>query len=316
MDIQVILGQMLVLFAMMVIGYFLSKRKWLDDAVYQKLSRIVVNVFNPLLVVYGAAGKTSGNNRELLLQNFGFVVFYYLFLIFASYMINLFLRPEKKNRNLYRLMTIFSNVGFIGIPVISSVYGTEAIIYVVFYMLIYNLLIYTYGVVLARKAAVYAGNLPAEETNKKKGEWRRMINPGVIAAVFAIVIFLFQIDLPDPVITFSDYMGNSTVPLSMILIGVSIAKVDLKKIFSNIKMYLFILIRMVIIPIVLVLILRSFEWDSMVFGVFALQIAMPVGSITTLISKENGADETCCTDGIVLSTLLSIFTIPVVCLFL
>lgn len=314
MDIQIILAQMMMLFAMMLVGYFIWKKQWMDESANQQLSKIVVNIFNPLLVVYGVMGKSSEGNLGLLVQNIGFVLFFYVFLIIFSIVIVWIVRPAKAERRMYRLMTIFPNVGFMGIPVITSIFGNESMIYIVFYMLGYNLLLYTFGLVLARKAAVDAGNADIEE--KQCGAWKRVINPGVIASLAAVAVFLFQIPIPDAVITFCDYMGNATIPLSMLLIGVSIAKADLKTIFSNKKVYLFTIVRMVILPVALILFLKPLPVDSMVFGVFALQLAMPVGSIITLIAKECGADETCSTNGIVLSTLVSILTIPLVCLFL
>lgn len=315
MNVQIILSQMLMLFAMMLVGYFVWKKEWMDEDGYQKLSKIVVNILNPILIVNGVLGKNSQGNTNLLLQNLGFVCFYYIFLTIIGTVIVWILRPVKAERKLYRLMTIFPNVGFMGIPVISSIFGTESMIYIVFYMLGYNLLLYTYGIVLAKKAAADAGNVSSEDENSG-GQWKRIINAGVIASIFAVIIFLFQIPIPASVVTFCDYMGNATIPLSMMLIGMSIAKADLKTIFSSGKTYLFVAIKMVLIPVGMTLLLKPLHADAMVFGVFALQLAMPVGSMVTLIAKESGADETCCTNGIVLSTLASIVTIPLVCMFL
>lgn len=313
MNIQIILAQMLMLFAMMLVGYFVWKKEWFDEPAYQKLSKIVVNILNPLLVIYGVLGKNSEGNTGLILQNIGFVVFFYILLILIGIVFVWILRPAKADRRLYRLMTIFPNVGFMGIPVITSIFGMESMIYVVFYMLGYNLLLYTYGLVLARKAGEDAGNIPETNTGKS---WKRMINPGVIAAVSAVLIFMLQISVPDSVVTFCDYMGNAVIPMSMMLIGMSIAKADFKTIFANPKIYGFTAMKMLILPIAMTLLLKPLQADSVVFGVFALQLAMPVGSIITLIAKENGADETTCTNGIVLTTLASIVTIPLVCMFL
>lgn len=311
MNVQIILSQMLMLFAMMLTGYFIWKGDWFDEAAYQKLSKIVVNILNPLLVIYGVMGKESTGNSRLILQNLGMVLLFYLFLIAAGAVLVWLLRPTKAERKIYRLMTIFPNVGFMGIPVITSIFGMESMIYIVFYMLGYNLLLYTYGLVLARKAAEDAGNFKEEHTGS---QWKRMINPGVIASIAAVVIFMFRIPMPSPVVTFCDYMGNATIPLSMLLIGMSIAKADLRKIFSNTRIYLFTVLKMVVIPVGMTLLLKPLAIDSVVFGVFALQLAMPVGSIITLIAKESGADETTCTNGIVVTTLASILTIPLVCM--
>ncbi len=314
MDIQIILQQMLMLFAMMMTGYFIWKKGWFDENAYQRLSKVVVNILNPMLVVNGVMGKDSTGDKSLLLQNLGFVALFFILLSLASFVLIWILRPEKSQRSLYRLMAIFPNVGFMGIPVISSIYGAGCIIYIVFYMLGYNLLLYTYGLFLAKKAAEDAGTLLAG-TNAQK-QWKRMVNPGVVFSLVAVGIFLLNLSVPAPVVNFCDYMGNATIPLSMLLIGMSIAKADIKSIFSDGRIYGFTIIKMVALPIAAILLLKSFKADPVIFGVFALELSMPVGNIVTLIAKEYGADEAACTNGIVLSTLASIFTIPIVCIFL
>lgn len=315
MNVQIILSQMLMLFAMMLIGYFLWKKQWLDEPANQKLSKIVVNIFNPMLVVYGVLGKSSGKDMGLVVQNLFLMLLFYLLLIVFGILFVWILRPKKSEGYVYWMMTIFPNVGFMGIPVISSIFGMESVIYIAFYMLGYNLLLYTLGIVLARKAAADREGSQMQEI-KQGGQWKRIFNVGVLASITAILIFMFQISVPAPVVTFFDYMGNATIPLSMILIGVSIAKADMKNIFTNVKMYFYTGIRMILFPILVISLMKGMSFDPVVFGVFALELAMPVGSIITLIAKENGADETCSTNGIVLSTLVSILTIPIVCMFL
>ena len=313
MNTQIILAQMLMLFAMMLTGYAIWKKEWFDESAYQKLSKIVVNILNPILVINGVAGKDAKGDTRLILLNLVFVAAFYLLLILAGILFVWILRPVKSQRRLYRLMTIFPNVGFMGIPVITGIFGNETMIYIVFYMLGYNLLLYTYGLALARKAAKDAGRAPE---GSSKGNWKRMLNAGVVSAILAVIIFLFQIPLPAPVVSFCDYMGNATIPLSMLLIGMSIAKADLKEVFTNRKIYVFTVMKMALLPAALVFLLKPLQLDPVVSGIFVLQLAMPVGSIVTLIAKENGADEITCTNGIVLSTLASILTIPLICMFL
>lgn len=312
MDVQVIFAQMLMLFAMMLTGYVIWKKEWFDENAYQKLSKIVVNILNPILVIYGVVGKDSKGDPNLVLQNLAFVALFYIILILAGLLFVKIFRPAKSEQRLYRLMTIFPNVGFMGIPVISGIFGQESMIYIVLYMLGYNLILYTYGIVLARKAAEDAGAV----TKKEGSQWKRILNPGMIASVAAVMIFLLKVSLPVPVVSFCDYMGNATIPLSMMLIGMSIAKADLKRIFSNGRIYAYTIFKMLVIPILMTVLLRPFSVDPVVFGVFILQLSMPAGSIVTLIARESGADETLCTNGIVLTTLASILTIPLVCMFL
>lgn len=317
----IILQQMLVLFGMMLVGYFCYKIDWIDDHTYGKLSKIVVNILNPLLVIDGVLGKNTGEDLNKLGINFGMMIIYFIFLIIISIPVVKLLRPEKKNVELYRLMMIFSNVGFMGIPVISALYGSGVIIYIVFYMLGYNFLLYTYGIILARRSAQRNSQRNENENGEKstvsfKENIKSIMNPGVIAGILAIVLFVMNIQVAAPVASFIKYLSQCVVPMSMILIGASMAQHELKTIFNEIKMYWFLLIRLVIIPIAVALVVRHLPIDPEILGVFILMLAMPVGSIVVLVAMEQGADSTCCTKGSVVSTLLSIITIPIVALLL
>lgn len=319
MNVFVIFGQMLVLFAMMMIGYFTYRGKWVNDDTSARLSKLVVNVFNPVLVVNGVLGQNDSADSQKVISNLVLIILYFAILIVLSFIISFLLRPEKKTKSIYQLMTIFSNLGFMGIPVIKSIYGNEAVIYVAFYILAYNLLVYTYGMALTKRAALEK-NRQTVVSGEVKGTFllfiKRIINPGVVAALIAITIFATDVKLPAFIGSFCDYVGNATIPLSMILIGVSIAQTDIRKMFGDIRIYLFILLRMVVLPIIVIFLMRNLAIDSVVFGVFIIEFGMPVGSIITLMAKESGADAEYCTKGIVLSTLASIVTIPLVCAFL
>lgn len=319
MNVFVIFGQMFVLFAMMMIGYFTYRGKWVNDDTSARLSKLVVNVFNPVLVVNGVLGQNDSADSQKVISNLVLIILYFAILIVLSFIISFLLRPEKKTKSIYQLMTIFSNLGFMGIPVIKSIYGNEAVIYVAFYILAYNLLVYTYGMALTKRAALEK-NRQTVISGEVKGTFllfiKRIINPGVVAALIAITIFATDVKLPAFIGSFCDYVGNATIPLSMILIGVSIAQTDIRKMFGDIRIYLFILLRMVVLPIIVIFLMRNLAIDSVVFGVFIIEFGMPVGSIITLMAKESGADAEYCTKGIVLSTLASIVTIPLVCAFL
>lgn len=335
----IIFQQMIVLFGMMLVGFFCYKKDWIDDHSYEKLSKIVVNILNPLLVIDGVLGKSTEGSTHKLLINLGIVILYFVFLIIISIPVVKLIHPERENVGVYRLMMIFSNVGFMGIPVISALYGSDVIIYIVFYMLGYNFLLYTYGIILARSSArdteesimeaeivVESGHTMKLEKRARtvrtaaksnlKDNLRAIINPGTIAGLIAIVLFVCRIQVAAPVASFIKYLSQCVVPLSMILIGASMAQQELKAIFKDVRMYWFLLIRLILIPVLVALCVRNLPVDSQILGVFILMLAMPVGSIVVLVAMEEGADSACCTRGSVVSTLLSIITIPIIALLL
>ena len=312
MNIFVIIQQMLVLLVMMLLGYIAFRLDWLDGNSCNKMSKIVVNVLTPCLMINGVLGKEAGLEGSMLVQTLILVVLYYGVLILLSGPVARVLRVKKSHYDLYRLMLIFSNVAFMGIPVVSSIYGKESLLLIAFYNLGYNLLIYTFGMHLATRSA----QIESGAESGQKGQWKKLINPGVVSCIAAIAIFVTGISLPDSVCTFFDYVGNAAVPLSMILIGAAVAQGGKKEFFLDRKMYAFMAVKMLAIPILAALVMRLLPWPPIVEGVFILMMAMPVGSIVVMMATECGADTFECTKGNMLTTLVSVVTIPIVAAFL
>lgn len=309
MNIFIIFQRMLMLLAMMGLGYISYKKNWLDDNSYKKLSGIVVNIFNPALVLNGSLTATSsgGADFSLVKENLMFVAIYFFINIIISYPVAMLLGKDSGQKNMFQLMTIFSNVGFMGIPVVSSIYGESSIIYVTFYVLAYNLILYTLGMWIAQR------NLPKEE---RKSGLSGLFNIGTVCSVIAVIIYFSGVKFNSSVEAFFDYVGNATIPLSMMVIGVSIARMPLTEVFKGLRVYAFSFITLLLIPIAASFIFRVMENNSTVFGVFILMFAMPVGSIVTMLIKEYGGDEGLCSKTTIITTLLSIITIPIVAFFI
>lgn len=316
MSAIIVLGQMIVLFSMMIVGFISYKKGVLSDETAGQMSKLVINVFNPLLIINSVLSPLNDITSKKLWINLSMVGIYFVILFICGYLTIFILRPKIQQRSMYLLMVLFSNVGFMGIPVAQSIYGKTAVAYVAFYMLIYNIILYTVGNYLAERSA--------EEFQGKKlfshGNFlcsiKKILNPGVFASVIAILILVSKLQVPSFIVTFCDYMGNITIPVSMILIGVSVAQMNIKQFVGDIKMYGLILLKMIIFPILIIFVFRKIPIDTTIFGVFILEMSMPVGNIVTLMAKEKGADVIYCSKGIILSTLASIITIPIICLFI
>ena len=309
MSVVIILQRMLILFAMMIIGYFCYKKDWINDDFYGRLSKIVVGVMNPLLIINGVINKDTSGIGDMIGINIILVIGYFIVLTVVSYPLVRMLRVKVTERGLYQAMLIFSNVGFMGIPVISSLYGEVSTIFVSFYILAYNILLYTFGLVLVGKS------VPEKEKSSSGFSLKSILNTGVAACVIAIVIFAFRIRVPEFAESFVSYVGNAAVPCSMMLVGVGLARADLKKMFSDVRMLVFILIRSVIIPVVIALIMKYIPVDGELKGICCLMFAMPIGSIVALVANNAGADDQMCAQACALNTLFSVLTIPIVTAF-
>ena len=293
MNFFVVLQQMLALFAMIFIGFYAYKVHWVTQDTSDRLSKLLVNILNPALLINGVLDKTVVAKKDLLLENLFYIFLYFVLLIGLSFPIAKVLRVGKME-NRYQLMLIFSNVGFMGIPVLRSIFGNGCVIYITF----------------AQRS------LPKEE---RKNAVKEMINPGTVSAVFAILIFVFHPNIPQGAVTFFNYVGNAVIPFSMIIIGISIAQMPWKEIFGHVKLYIFSAIKLLVIPILCAILLRPLKRDTMLFVIFILMLAMPSGSIIAMIVREYGGkteEEDICSKGVLMTTLFSIITIPIVVLFL
>ena len=329
MSITVVLQQMIMIFILIGVGMILYKKEMLSEMTSKQLSGIIVNVTNPALLICSAFSE--GPKASLQELGTALVIFLviYAVLVAVSFLIPHILRVPNKYHYCYQMLTIFGNVGFIGIPLASAVLGTESLIFVSIYNLIYNILIYTFGIsVLQRAAARQSADASKRNTNTatdqtaipdthvSSSRWKKIINAGTISAAATIIFYLADFPVPEIVPSTLTYMGQSTTLLSMLVLGASVAQMALKDIFSNPKLYGFVLLRQVLMPIGCVMLFRFIIGDTLILSTLALMLAVPAGNLPLMLSKQLHVETDTISRGIILSTLLSLITIPVVSLIL
>ncbi len=313
---MLLLEQMVVLFLLMGIGYLCYKKNIITDEVSKKLSAIVVNIANPALVLTGCMGEEKIQGRELLLT-IAIILAIYIALILIAQVLPRMLHVEKKSRGVFKAMTIFSNIGFMGFPVVAALYGNSALLYAALFTIPYNILIYTYGIASMSVRKEDEEGVPAL---KNQSGFRpllgRILNAGVIACIVTMILYLFQIPIPAMLGDTITHLSNLTAPLSMMVIGASLAVIDLKKLFTDKKLLLFSLIKLLVIPIVGVLIIKQFVSNEMICGVCMVMLATPVGSMTAMLAQQYEGDYEMASKGVALTTVLSVITMPVVSMIL
>ena len=141
-------------------------------------------------------------------------------------------------------------------------------------------------------------------------------NPGVIGCLAAMVLFFCGIKIPAPAASLISYLSSPSIPLSMMLIGCSLASSNLRAILRDRRLFVFLILRMLVIPISAALLIRLVPIDPALRQLFVLMVTMPAGSLLVLITQEYGGNTTCAANGVALTTLCSIVSIPVVSLFL
>lgn len=312
MDFWIVQQQMIIIFILILIGVFLFKKKHLSNDSARQLSWIIVNVTNPITLLCAAISEEDKVGvKEIGVAFLCFVVMFAI-LIPLAYLIPVVLGVERSRRYAYRMLAIFGNVGFIGIPFSAAVLGPESLIFVSVCGLTFNLVVYTYGVESLK--AVAAEQNPEQE--QKKSSLKDLINSGTVLAVITIVVYLADIKLPEFGISTLRYIGNCTTFLSMVVLGVSVAQMIPKEVFSRWRLYIFVVIRQILVPIMFIFLLRPFLTNTLILHTVVVMVAMPAGNMPLMMARQFGAKEDMISAGIIMTTVASIITIPAVMYFL
>ena len=301
MDIFVIFQTMLKLFFMLILGYVLFRCHIFDELTNQKISALIVNCTSPLLIISSIAGVES-DNKSIVFLLMGAGVLMYLGFIVVGKIINRVLRFPKQDWPVYECMVVFANTGFMGYPVLISVFGQESVFYASLLHMAFNLFIYTYAIMCLTK----------KSDDKFTFNAKQLLTPGIILLFVAIFIYIFDIQLPGVVLETVNSIGGLTSPLSMMMIGSSLALYPIKESLTDWRSYLFAGVRLFVMPFITMLVCRLLNINSYYANIAIVTNAMPVASMVLMMATQYNANKEIVTRNIIVSTLLSVITIPVV----
>lgn len=300
MNIVVLIKTMIVLFTIMLVGYGLNKFGILREESNNVLSELIVKVTGPVLVVNSVCGIDTTKDKWQIIQIFFVGILLYALLIVFSQIIIRLLNLNNESGNIYVLMLTFTNTSFIGYPILRVLYGDYAIFASSILHMPFNILIYSYGVYMIQR----------QGDAKRKFNIKDILNTGVIAAIIALIIFLLGINVPEIVQEVLTMIGEITIPLSMILIGSSLALIPLKYVFSDIKIYLVSFIKLILMPIVTYFIARLLTSDSFLIAQLTIATALPAGSMIVMLTTQYKGNVKAASIGVFITTVLSVVTIP------
>lgn len=301
---MLLLQQMMILFFLMMIGYMLKRKGIIDTDTCKKLSWIVVHIANPALILSGSIERSEPVQLQVLCLCMGIAVVMFGGLIVAGYIVAGILHVPEKSRGVFRIMMVFSNIGFMGFPVIRAVYGSDALIYASLFLIPYNILLYTYGI----------RDMKGKDRNEEGVLWRKILNAGVVSSLLSLMIAVFQIQVPQFAAGTVSSLSNLAAPLSMIVIGASMTEIRVCGLFTDWKLLVFSAIKLLAVPAAGMFLLSLFVSDRMLLGVCLVMLSTPVGSMTAMLAQQYGGDYELDARGVALTTLLSVGTMPLVSL--
>lgn len=302
MQFYAVFEQILALFLILLTGYGARKTGLLDSQLTKGLSGLLLKVTLPALIIDSMQKPFSAS----LLRESGVILLISLAVYACSVAFALLfprlLSGTPDERGVFSFVLIFSNVGFMGYPVVYAVFGEAGVFYAAIYNLPFNLLLFTLGITIISK--------------KKEGtpavDWKLFVNPAIAAVFLGFFLFLFSAVLPGPLALAVDQLGQFTPPLSMLLVGSLLSTIPVKSVFADWRVYLVSLLRLLLIPSVVWLTLSSLRLPEMLVGIPTVITAMPAAANTAILAEQFEGNAVLASQIIFLSTLLAILSIPLV----
>lgn len=297
MDIESVATQMVVLFLIVIAGFAARKCGLMGGEFDKRLSNFVIQLTCPCLIISSTMGDTMPD-RSHILPLLGVGILTYAVLIALAYVIPRCLPVRREDRGMYSFMLTFANVGFIGYPIIGSIFGQSSIFYACILNAPNTLTIFVWGIMFV--------------TGQKKGgfRWQLLYSPAMVATYVSILIVATGWRAPEVIARPFTLLGGMTVPSALLVIGSSIAAMPLRRMAGSLPIYITCVFRLLILPVGIYYLMAFLGADRHISAINAVLIGMPVASFGTMFCMKYGRDETIMTQGTFLSTLLSVLSIP------
>ena len=287
----------------MAVGFFCYKKQLLTSVHISGLTDLLIRVAMPATIFTSLMRPFT---RDLLFDSL-MALFIFLILIpfsgFLGGVLAKLLKASDAEREVWQFGSSFGNFGFMGIPVVLAVFGTEGLIFVSSAMIATNTLSFTYGVRLFK-------NAPRQFVLKEF----LARSPVVPAAVLGYVMFLTGLRFPSPVESGIGLLSGITTPVSMIVIGAVLAKENLKEAMLDVRLVPHTVLRLVVLPLFTLFVLRAIFGSVLMVYVLTTLMAMPVAALTVILAEKYAMNSNLAARFVVITTLFSAITMPVLSL--
>jgi malate permease and related proteins len=295
--------QVAIMFGLIALGWIAFRVHWIGRDALKGMTNLLLYLVSPAVIIL--AFQRDFDPERLRLIGLVFALDVVSFTIVIAVARLLFARrfvPDAARRIALRFGTVYSNAGFIGIPLAQALLGDDGVFYAVAYIAVFNVFVWTHG------ASLFGhGDLSRSERAKKV-----LLNPNIVAIVVAVLLFVFSLHIPSPASNVIVYLASMNTPLSMIVIGVTLAELSLRTVFNGGLVWLGALARNLVVPLLFVLLLWPLPIDHVARLAILISISTPVGATLVIFSVQHGRDARFATRLLTLSTLLSLLTLPVV----
>lgn len=334
--LSILINQLGMFVIYVLAGIILIRTKVLNRENMEVVSRLVIKLALPVMIF---TNTVNGVDKEMLFHSLsilGIAFFMYICLFGLSFLSGKLFHLQGDHQQLYSAMSAFGNIGFMGIPIVTSIFPERGMLYISVFTMIDQLMLWTVGVRLTSKAGdrvekvseiqSSCGQVKADRKNvaversatdrtvdkRVSFDFKKLINPVTVAIVLSLIFILAGIQLPEILNTAFSKIGATATPLAMIYLGGVFACMDVRKYVCKLDYYGIVVIKMLIFPVIFYLIQGLLPISAEIRMTMTLTSAMPVMSSVVMMANAYGTDGDYAMGGILVTTVCSIVTLPLV----
>ncbi|MGC3992680.1 MAG: AEC family transporter [Propionicimonas sp.] len=294
-------GQVLIMFILIALGWAAFRLHWIGQESLKGMTNLLLYLVSPSVTIL--AFQRPFDADRLRMMGIVFLVDLAAFALtigIANALFNRRVVPDADTRTALRFGTVYSNAGFIGIPLAQAILGNDGVFYTVAFIAAFTVMVWTHG-----------ASLFGHDDEALAAKVRRVaVNPGIVSIVIALPLFLFSVTLPSPISDVLGYLASMNTPLSMVVVGVNLAAFSLRTVFSDRLVWLGTVARNVLVPAVFIALLGLLPIDPVARLAIVISVSAPVGAFLVIFSVRHDRDTQFATRLLCLSTLASVVTLP------
>ena len=290
--------QVLMLFVIILVGFVAGKAKIIKQDISKGLADLVLYVATPAAILqsFTSEEKTVEKSLNLLFVFLAALLIHIITILITKLLIK---NKDERKRKILRFSVIFSNCGYMSFPLQKAILGDIGVFYGAMFVAVFNIILWTYGALLA------SGD------RKSISLKRILLNPTIISVCVSVILYALEIRLPTFLSGAVTGLGNLNTPLPMIIIGYNLSTFSLIKLFTDKDVYWPSIMRLLIIPLVSIGIMKLIGISGIPFIACTVAASAPSAAVSAMFATKYGLDASLASKIVSLTTVFSIFTMPV-----
>ncbi|MBQ6438542.1 MAG: AEC family transporter [Mogibacterium sp.] len=303
-----IFSKVLVVFIYIGVGFIANRLKVLTEESVKHFISLIMGITVPCLMLSSITSQDINGSmyrNTILVLVLSALVYIVTTAVTTFVSDRIFPWKDQQDRNVLASGMTGCNSGFMGLPIASAVFG-ELVFY---YLAIQTIVNNTYLFVVSLSQLHHRESQKSAKSLSEK--LRPLVNPTSVATVVAVIMLFAGMHLPEYIMGIVEPLGDVTIPLSMILVGVRLGGTDFKRLLSDKALIITSAVKLVVMPVMALLILTPFPVDPVVKLTTLLAVCFPSAVIGVAVAAQEKKNSQLMAEVVAVSTLLSIITLPV-----